>query len=523
MIAAASLYIVENANAVSTLTNPPDATIYTDTRNVTFTCTSNLNPNTNITIYTNMSGSWAPASTQNAAKDATAVFIINNLANGWYSWNCLGANDAISEYAIVNRTFEININNAPSFSGVIPNLNMSEDIRYPNIINLSQYFSGDSLTYSVSGNSKVAISIANALVTLTPQANWSGIEDVVFTASNGGLTSTSNMVRLNVDAVNDPVTFSGSIPGKNWAYGQSIIINLYNYFIDADNETLSFYHSAVNNVTISISSGNATLSSQSGFSGTRYITFYANDTESSANSNNITLVISANNTAVQGTPVIIFYSPSQIVSITEGGSQLFQITATGMGLSYTWSYNGDTASETGPTKNIVTEIGDKGNYTVLVTVSNTLGSASFSWNLIVEDYDNSSMDVNTSLTAGATVEIIDDYEIKTCGNGQIDEGENCFNCDEDVVCTSDEVCMSGQCVPQEDKFPLVRTVVIIIIFLVIGASAIIWIMQSKNKAMIELGLKRNVPPAQRNYDKSYKIISDKDSGENLYGKRPDAQ
>jgi len=48
-------------------------------------------------------------------------------------------------------------------------------------------------------------------------------------------------------------------------------------------------------------------------------------------------------------------------------------------------------------------------------------------------------------------------------------------------------------------------------------------MQSKNKAMIELGLKRNVPPAQRNYDKSYKIISDKDSGENLYGKRPDAQ
>jgi hypothetical protein len=111
------------------------------------------------------------------------------------------------------------IQNAPPQAvGVLPDPELDEDTTDDRWIDLSTAFSdpdGDALAWALAvapEHLTVAIDPATGKVTLTPQANWFGQEDVTFVASDGELQA-SRTVTVTVDAVNDAPYFV-AVDGK---------------------------------------------------------------------------------------------------------------------------------------------------------------------------------------------------------------------------------------------------------------------------------------------------------------------
>jgi len=101
-----TITVVDNQVPVVTLVSPED-NLNSSESNMTLVCSAtNLNL-TNITLYTNVSGSWTANSTVNVTGTSAQVeFNLTGLEVGTYAWNCL-ANDSSenSAFATNNRTF----------------------------------------------------------------------------------------------------------------------------------------------------------------------------------------------------------------------------------------------------------------------------------------------------------------------------------------------------------------------------------------------------------------------------------
>ena len=68
------------------------------------------------------------------------------------------------------------------------------------------------LTFSVSGNSNIQVSIVDGIATITPTADWNGSEELTFTATDPErLESVSQTVDFTVNAVADIVKDSADI------------------------------------------------------------------------------------------------------------------------------------------------------------------------------------------------------------------------------------------------------------------------------------------------------------------------
>jgi hypothetical protein len=137
---------------------------------------------------------FSPASTGN-----TGVFNVTAIARSQ-------DNDAAAE----GLTITVTENTAPTLDSNIDNMTWLED-NVNNSYDLDDYFSdteGDALSYTYSGNSNIAVSISDGLITLTPTANWNGSETITFTASDGIDTTDSNAVVMNVIGVYDAVELS---------------------------------------------------------------------------------------------------------------------------------------------------------------------------------------------------------------------------------------------------------------------------------------------------------------------------
>ncbi len=71
--------------------------------------------------------------------------------------------------------------------------------------------------------------------------------------------------------------------------------------------------------------------------------------------------------------------------------------------------------------------------------------------------------------------------IPECGNGIMDQGENCENCPEDVQCLEDEICYEGRCViEKKPMFLFVSPFLIILLLFIILVIALIFIFKRKN-------------------------------------------
>lgn len=184
-------------------------------KNVDFTCsaTSDNTSLESISLYFGNETTWHENKTATiSGLSATQTFSVQNIPNGNYLWNCKAKLTNLTEtLANANFTFSVNyiapppaVNHPPELISEIP---YKKWYKGENItIILPDYFTDidkDELTYTVSGNSNIAISIANKVATLAPNNGWTGTEIVIFTANDGNTSTPSNNLLLNVTEKNN--------------------------------------------------------------------------------------------------------------------------------------------------------------------------------------------------------------------------------------------------------------------------------------------------------------------------------
>ena len=165
-----------------------------------------VNPNTDDNLICNYNG-------------FTSGFIFNWFINGVYekSGNPLesfrtGVGDNIScdawmvmpgQDVPLGTVTTIIVNRDPVVSN-IPDININEDSIYT--FDLSSYVTdldNDPITWSVSGNTNINVNIVGSIVTITPNADWNGVENLLFTARDPSNAADSDNVVVTVNPVND--------------------------------------------------------------------------------------------------------------------------------------------------------------------------------------------------------------------------------------------------------------------------------------------------------------------------------
>lgn len=137
-------------------------------------------------------------------------------------------------------------NDAPVFTGNIPAISWNEDSKLVNFLNLKDYFydtDGDTLTYyikSTSSNEEITLVITNGIVSFYSSKDWNGADWVIFGASDGNSSSSSNMIVLTVNPVNDAPVIE-NIGEIVLIEGEAIKITPRVYDAENDTISLSFY------------------------------------------------------------------------------------------------------------------------------------------------------------------------------------------------------------------------------------------------------------------------------------------
>ncbi|MGS6582006.1 tandem-95 repeat protein [Vibrio diabolicus] len=121
---------------------------------------------------------------------------------------------SLTDQATVNVTVNA-VNDAPVVESSIADQTLAEDFT-PYNIDLNTAFSDvdnadDELTFSVSGNSNVNVSIENGIATFTPTADWNGSEALTFTATDPSGESVSQTVNFTVAPVADIVADKATV------------------------------------------------------------------------------------------------------------------------------------------------------------------------------------------------------------------------------------------------------------------------------------------------------------------------
>ena len=201
------------------------------------------------------------------------------------------------------------------------------------------------ITWSVSGNSALTVSIVNRVATITiPNVNWNGSETITFRATDPGSLSNSDAAVFTVTAVNDPPVVT-DIPNQTIAEGASFAtINLDNYVSDiddADNQ-ITWTYSGNTNLSVTITNRVATITVPGAdWNGSETITFRASDDDGASATDPATFTV----TPVNDAPVVTDI-PGQ--SITEGSSFVtisldnYVSDVDNTDAEITWTYSGNT-------------------------------------------------------------------------------------------------------------------------------------------------------------------------------------
>ena len=137
------------------------------------------------------------------------------------------------------------------------------------------------LVYSVSGNANIGVSIdANGIATITGAADWTGTENITFTATDAGGLSVDASADFVVSAYNEAPTTTGLADQNLTEDFASYTIDLKDIFADIETVDGDLVYSVAGNTNIGVaidSNGIATITSTADWNGTENLTFTATD------------------------------------------------------------------------------------------------------------------------------------------------------------------------------------------------------------------------------------------------------
>tara|TARA_Y100000310_G_C20634768_1_gene790588 strand:- start:29 stop:1573 length:1545 start_codon:yes stop_codon:yes gene_type:complete len=461
------LILIPSISAVSTTLSTPTNDASTSTT-VNFTCSASDGSFdlASIALYTNTSGAWTQygsATTVTGSSNST-TFTLTSLSAKMYQWNCEATNTNLdSAFAAANYTFTVTeTSTAPAFSGPINNITWEEDNNLSNNITLSNFFTDtETLSYTVSGNSNINVSISTATVSFYPTADWSGTETIRFTASDGALTNTSNYITLNVTPVADAPRLKAPLVNISWAQDTTQTLTLTTYFEDPDSTSLNYTATNSSHINVTISSTTATLTPTTGWSGTESITFNVSDGNLSFTA---TASVTVNATSSNTAPTIDTHSPTSDPALGVGDTQDFLITYSDTDndtLTVKWYVGSTEQSVTGSEFTYTADA--LGTFTIKAQVSDGTTTTEKTWTVTVGT--SSITEVNEDVDVDSIIG--DQTTSARCGNGIAEEGETCSTCLLDVPCESGFVCETGTCVEQKSATTTIILFVLIVAIILI--------------------------------------------------------
>ncbi|MCR9335754.1 tandem-95 repeat protein, partial [Vibrio alginolyticus] len=181
---------------------------------------------------------------------------------------------ALTDQATVNVTVNA-VNDTPVVESNIADQTLAEDFT-PYSIDLNTAFSDvdnadGELTFSVSGNSNVLVSIENGIATISPTADWNGSEALTFTATDPSGESVSQTVNFIVAPVADIVADKATVVEDT----PTIIKVLGNDTFEGDDKVVSLdTNNGPANGTVSVNpDGSVTYTPNDNFHGTDSFTY----------------------------------------------------------------------------------------------------------------------------------------------------------------------------------------------------------------------------------------------------------
>ncbi|HCZ9276591.1 TPA: tandem-95 repeat protein, partial [Vibrio alginolyticus] len=181
---------------------------------------------------------------------------------------------SLTDQATVNVTVNA-VNDTPVVESNIADQTLAEDFT-PYSIDLNTAFSDvdnvdGELTFSVSGNSNVNVSIENGIATFTPTADWNGSEALTFTATDPSGESVSQTVNFTVAPVADIVADKATVVEDT----PTIIKVLDNDTFEGDDKVVSLdTNNGPANGTVSVNpDGSVTYTPNDNFHGTDSFTY----------------------------------------------------------------------------------------------------------------------------------------------------------------------------------------------------------------------------------------------------------
>ncbi|EPM7820297.1 tandem-95 repeat protein, partial [Vibrio alginolyticus] len=227
---------------------------------------------------------------------------------------------SLTDQATVNVTVNA-VNDTPVVESSIVDQTLAEDFT-PYTINLNTAFSDvdnvdSELTFSVSGNSNVNVSIENGIATFTPTADWNGSETLTFTATDPSGKSVSQTVNFIVSPVADIVADNATVVEDT----PTIIKVLDNDTFEGDDKVVSLdTNNGPANGTVSVNpDGSVTYTPNDNYHGTDSFTYIITSggvSESTTVNVDVTPVndapVATNDTAItdEDTPVTIDVLPN---------------------------------------------------------------------------------------------------------------------------------------------------------------------------------------------------------------------
>jgi hypothetical protein len=239
----------------------------------------------------------ATSSTSNVTPSISGATLTMTPAANWSGATTITikANDGTVDSAAKTFTLTVSaVNDAPVLASISNQTTVKNSAKTVTLAGTD--VEGSSLTYSATTSaSQITIGVSGAVLTLTPDNNWTGTSTITAKVNDGTVDSATQQFTLTVNASNTaPVVGSVSAQSTNEDTAKAVTLS----GTDSDDDSLTYSAtSAESEVTPSISGTTLTLTPDANWNGTSVITIKANDAIVDSTAKTFTLTVNAINDA----------------------------------------------------------------------------------------------------------------------------------------------------------------------------------------------------------------------------------